>query len=227
MDASQTETESTKATVRPAPQRQRRVGSVLGAGVLIGAIGVTLLAAAWALVVVYFGLLPANADASPPGLETWAAMHSLHATLRRDAPKGPAPLPLNDENLIDGIRVYTDNCMICHGGPDALPSAIARGLYQPPPQLARDGVEDDPAGYTYWKVAHGIRWTAMPAFDSTLTERQIWQVALFLKHMNDLPPAAADVWRRADQVAAARPAEHQVAPAHGSPPPLITNTGDP
>jgi thiosulfate dehydrogenase len=141
------------------------------------------------------GLMPANADAKPGGLERWAARTSLHAALAREAPRTPNPLPSTDANYAAGIKLYAENCAVCHGTSDGRPSNIARGLYQKPPQLAKDGVEDDPDGVTYWKVAHGIRLTGMPSFDGTLRDEQIWQVALFLKNMDALPPAPQRLWK--------------------------------
>lgn len=164
-------------------------------GIVLGVVA-TLVVLALA---VYFGikagLMPANADAKPSGVERWMARTSLHATLAREAPKTPNPLPLTDENLIAGIKLYTANCAVCHGAADAKPSNVALGLYQKPPQLAKDGVEDDPEGITYWKIAHGIRLTGMPAFGQNLSEEQLWQVTLFLKHMDGLPTAPKRVWK--------------------------------
>lgn len=164
-------------------------------GVLIGVAGTLILLALAAYAGVKLGLMPANADARPSRIERWAAGASLHATLRREAPQGAPPIPLTDANLIAGIKIYAANCAVCHGGPDAAPSKIARGLYQKPPQLAKEGVEDDPEGVTYWKVRHGIRLTGMPAFVRTLDDTQLWQVTLFLKHMDSLPPAPERVWK--------------------------------
>jgi thiosulfate dehydrogenase len=144
------------------------------------------------------GLVPANADGQPLPLETWAAKASLHATLAREAPKGPNPVPLTDANLIAGIGLYAKHCAICHGTAqgDASITALAKGLYTRPPQLATDGVEDDPQGYTFWKIEHGIRWTAMPSWAGTLNDQQIWTLAQFLKHMNNLPAAAKQAWQQ-------------------------------
>ena len=64
-----------------------------------------------------------------------------------------------------------------------------------PPQLATDGAEDDPGGYSFWKIAHGIRWTGMPSWRGTLNDEQIWTLALFLKHMDKLPPAPEQAWK--------------------------------
>jgi thiosulfate dehydrogenase len=147
-------------------------------------------------VVLRSGLVPANADASPGGLETWAAGASLDATLHREAPKGANPVTLTDENLIAGIDLYARHCVICHGTAtgDASTSPVAKGLYPRPPQLATDGVEDDPEGVSYWKIEHGIRWTGMPSWKGALSEQQIWTLALFLKHMDKLPPAPEQAW---------------------------------
>jgi thiosulfate dehydrogenase len=142
------------------------------------------------------GIIPANADATPGWLETWAAQTSLDATLLRDA-QGTNPVPLTDENLINAIKLYGQHCAICHGTAKGDPSAspVAKGLYARPPQLATDGVEDDPENFSFWKIKHGIRWTGMPSWKGTLTDQQIWSLALFLKHMDKLPPAAEQAWR--------------------------------
>ena len=142
------------------------------------------------------GYIPANADAKPGWLETWMARTSLHATLRREAPKEENPVALTDANLSQGLQLFAENCAVCHGDAQgaAAPSPIAKGLYQKPPQLASDGVEDDPDGVSYWKIKHGIRLTGMPSFRYTLSDRQIWTLALFVKHMDKLPPAVQQAW---------------------------------
>jgi len=168
----------------------------MGRGIVLGAVGVLVAVALLIYLAVEAGVIPANADAKPSRLERWLAHTSLRATLARDAPTTPNPAALTDANLIAGIRVYAANCAVCHGGANGEPSHIARGLYQRPPQLAKDGVEDDPEGVTYWKVDHGIRFTAMPSFGKALDEQQLWQVTLFLKHMDALPPEVARIWQR-------------------------------
>ena len=75
-------------------------------------------------------------------------------------------------------------------------SPVAKGLYPQLPQLATDGVEDDPEGFSFWRIKHGIRWTGMPSWGNTLTDEQIWTIALFLKHMNKLPSAGEQAWQK-------------------------------
>jgi mono/diheme cytochrome c family protein len=162
---------------------------------LIAGIILTVVATAVAgYVIIRTGTMPANADERPPRFEVWAAKTSLHATLRRSAPRTTNPLAETGENLAAGIKLYAQNCAVCHGDASAKPTNVANGLYQKPPQLGKDGVEDDPDGVTYWKLVHGIRWTGMPAFGKSLNETQIWQLTLFLKNMDKLPPQANRLW---------------------------------
>ena len=149
-------------------------------------------------IVVRSGLIPANADAKPGRLEIWMAKTSLDATLSRVAPQGQNPVPLTDQNLLAGEQLFAQNCSVCHGSEQGTASAspIAKGLYQKPPQFATDGVEDDAEGLSFWKIKHGIRLTGMPSFAPTLNDRQIWTIALFLKHMDKLPPAADQAWKQ-------------------------------
>ncbi len=164
-------------------------------GFVAGVVATLVAGLIGAYLFVSLGLMPANADGIPPGLEKWAARKSLHATIDRQAPKGANPVAVSDKALIAGVKIYHENCAVCHGGPDGKPSNIAVGLYQHAPQLARHGVEDDGAGETYWKVFHGIRMTGMPSYHHTLSEEQIWTVTLFLQNMDKLPAAAEKAWK--------------------------------
>lgn len=160
----------------------------VGAGLTLAALLV------FAYVFISFGLVSANADATPPALEKWAARASLRATLAREA-KGQSPLAPTEADLMAGVRLYAVNCAACHGAADGRPSKIARGLYQKAPQFAEDGVTDDPESKIAWFVRHGVRLTGMPAFGPTFTETELWQVVAFLKRMDKLPTGPAEAWR--------------------------------
>ena len=164
-------------------------------GVVVG-IAVTLaVAAAGAYTLLRSGLIPAHADANPGRIELWMASTSLDATLGREAPKGQNPVPLTEQNLLKGVHLFAQNCAVCHGSAGSTASPIAKGLYPKPPQLATDGVEDDPEGFSFWRIKHGIRLTGMPSFGYSLNDQDIWTLALFLKSMDKLPPAVQKVWQ--------------------------------
>jgi len=165
-------------------------------GFLLGILLTLVAGALLAFLLVQTGKVPANADAAPGKLETWAASTSLGATLAREAPTIADPVAPTDDNLRAGIALFATNCAVCHGSSkgDEAASPIARGLYQKPPQFASEGVEDDPEGKSFWKIQHGIRLTGMPSFRGTLSDRQIWTIATFLKHMDKLPPSVQPAW---------------------------------
>ena len=92
-----------------------------------------------------------------------AAARVLDTTVHVQAASLSAPAH-SAADVEAGLRLYRQDCQICHGGAAAKASSIARGLYQLPPQFGDGSMADDPENETYWKIAHGIRFTGMPAF---------------------------------------------------------------
>jgi thiosulfate dehydrogenase len=177
-------------------------------GFILGILVTFAAALAGAYLFVTTGALPAGQDVKPGRLEKWMAKTSLRATIARQTTGVTDPLQPTDDNLAAGVPLYVAHCQICHGGPDGAASAIAKGLTPAPPQLAQHGVADDPEAMTHWKISHGIRFTGMPGFGQTLSDREIWQLTLFLKRMDSLPPGARDAWasgRSGTGIAPARP----------------------
>jgi mono/diheme cytochrome c family protein len=133
------------------------------------------------------GLAPVVATDSPLPFEKQLAVMALNARVVKEAPK-QAALAATEDNLMAGAKLYHDNCAVCHGMGTQAKTAIAKGMYPPPPELMQGiGVTDDPVGETYWKVANGIRLTGMPAFRDSLSDQQRWQVSQFVATANKLP----------------------------------------
>jgi thiosulfate dehydrogenase len=99
--------------------------------------------------------------------------------------------------LQDGAHLYREHCAACHGLPDQPKTAIAVGMYPEPPQLFHGkGVTDDPAGETYWKVSNGIRLTGMPAYDKSLSQKQMWDISQLLAGADKLPATVTEALRK-------------------------------
>ena len=143
-----------------------------------------------------FGLMPTNADATPPRLERRIATNALDASMDRHAPRVSSPVPPTDENLIQGMKVYTMNCALCHGTLDNKPSPLEKSFYPPPPQLVLDPL-DDPEWHTYYAVRTGVRYTGMPAWSKALSEEDIWKVTGFISRIQKLPPKVQEYWKNA------------------------------
>jgi thiosulfate dehydrogenase len=184
------------------------------AGILAGALLTIVVELLLVYIVIRSGALPANADARPPGLERWIARTSLRAAIQREAPRGDNPVQPTGANLAAGMKTYVANCAVCHGVADGNATNVAAGLYQRPPQFGAHGVEDDPAGATYSKVYHGIRFTGMPSYAASLTDNQIWQVTAFLSNMDQLPATVDAQWKKARVNEAVAPTALQ---RHGPP----------
>lgn len=157
--------------------------------VLLGGLGVALL-----------GFLPTRANTVPPEMERHFAMSALDNSVERHAPRVNNPVPPTDENLIEGLKIYTMNCALCHGGIDRQPSTLEKSFYPPPPNLILDPV-DDPEWHVFYVIRNGVRYTGMPAWDKTLSDPDIWKLTAFLARMEKLPPAVQDYWKRTSGVA--------------------------
>jgi mono/diheme cytochrome c family protein len=142
-----------------------------------------------------FGHPPVATADKPFPLESRIVQIPLRARIAREMP-AHSSIPATDENLNAGASLYEDKCEFCHGTADQ-PSAVGRSTFPRAPQLwikrpnGTVGVSDDPVGETYWKVKNGIRLTAMPAYGSSLSETQIWQVSLLLAQAAKPLPAEA------------------------------------
>jgi mono/diheme cytochrome c family protein len=166
-------------------------------GFVLGVAATLAIAALAAYLTIRSGIVSAAADERVPKLERWAAKTSLRASfVRNHVADMKNPVTATDANLTAGLKLYAQNCAICHGGARGGRSNIAAGLYQDPPQFHREGVSDDPPGKVFWQIDHGIRWTGMPAFGKALGEKQAWQLTLFVQHIDQLPPAVEGAWRQ-------------------------------
>ncbi len=140
------------------------------------------------------GFFPTQANVPPPHWEYHLAMSASDASMERHAPRVTNPLMPSDANLIDGMKLYTMNCALCHGGLDRKPSALATSFYPPPPNLISDP-PDDPEWHIFYTIRTGVRYTGMPAWDKTLSSDDIWKITTFLSHMDKLPPAVQEYWK--------------------------------
>ena len=167
------------------------------------------------LAVTHLGFMPTSADATPPSVERDMAMSALDASMERHAPHVNNPVPATDENLIDGMKIYTMNCAVCHGAMDLKPSVLEHSMYPPPPQLLLDPL-DDPEWHIFYAIRTGVRYAGMPAWNKALSEQDMWKVTAFLSRVDKLPPAAIQYWKNAYGTAPESHEQHEDngAPAH-------------
>lgn len=146
------------------------------------------------------GFLPTRANTPPPKMEAHIAMSALDSSVDRHAPHVNSPIPPTDENLISGLKIYTMNCALCHGGIDRQPSTLEHSLYPPPPNFMLEP-DNDPEWHIFYIIHNGIRYTGMPAWDKTLSDTDMWKITAFLSRVEKLPPAVQDFVKKATGVA--------------------------
>jgi len=147
-----------------------------------------------------FGFFPTQANVPPPHLERRLAMGAVDASMERHAPHVLNPLSPTDQNVIDGMKIYTMNCSTCHGTLDNKPSPLQHSFYPPVPQIVLHPL-DDPEWHIYYAVTTGVRYSGMPAWDTALNDEDRWKVTAFLSHLQKLPPAVQDYWKKSFGVA--------------------------
>ncbi len=152
------------------------------------------------------GFLPTRANTVPPETEVQLAMSALDSSVERHAPRLNNPIPPTDENLIAGLKIYTMNCALCHGGIDGQKSTFEKSFYPPPPNLILHP-PDDEEWHLFYVMRNGVRYTGMPAWDKTLSDPDLWKVTAFLTRIAKLPPAVQDYWKKTSGTAPPASAE--------------------
>ena len=163
--------------------------------IILGIVIAVALAALGGIAFLLLGFMPTNADATPPDLERRIATSAMDASMERQAPRVNNPLAPTDDNLIDGMKIYTMNCALCHGGLDLKPSALQHSLYPPAPQIVLEPL-DDPEWHIYYSIRTGIRYTGMPAWGKVLSEQDMWKVTGFLSRIEKLPAGVREYWKK-------------------------------
>ena len=92
-------------------------------------------------------------------------------------------LPASTVNISDGKRLYQMQCLACHGEAGDGDGLAGKQLVPSPANLAftrRLPLATD--AFFFWTISEGGEpfGSAMPAFGDQLTEKQIWQITLYI-----------------------------------------------
>jgi cytochrome c len=96
------------------------------------------------------------------------------------------PLVAKNDILHTGKTLYEENCSSCHGKSGSGDGPAGANLNPRPTNIA--GFSKMPMAtdeYLFWTISEGgipIQ-TAMPAFKSSLTEEEIWNIVIYLHNM--------------------------------------------
>jgi hypothetical protein len=129
------------------------------------------------------GLGAYNVAASSPhdALSYWITSTTMVHSVRRHARGIVTPPTLTQGQAIGlGFALYERHCVACHGAPGVAQAPWVDGLTPRPPYLL-DATRQWTPSELYWIVRHGIKMTAMPAWEFKLTEDETWRLVAFLE----------------------------------------------
>ena len=136
-------------------------------------------AAVLVLVVAALSLVDVSGNAEPGSAERWLTSVLLDAKIRSHRPRKLSPLTQADEDLERAIDLYQQQCGFCHGAARGRMAPFAKSLSPRPPQFViKPG--PGPTWRDAYVIAHGVRWTGMPAFRN-LSEADAWRLALYVE----------------------------------------------
>lgn len=147
----------------------------------------------------HYGFINLAADAPIPSIERFYVSGMVDNWAERNAPKGPNPVQPTEANLIDGVKLYKANCVVCHGSPEQPVAGVGRGLYPSAPQFLKHSPDDMSEPVIFQITKHGISRSGMPAWGGLLSDEEIWKLTAFLKNMEKLPPSVDAEWKSAAQ----------------------------
>jgi mono/diheme cytochrome c family protein len=112
----------------------------------------------------------------------------MRQSVRLRAHDLPAPSHFSRAQIVGGFCAYEAHCVACHGALSVGRDRWANGLTPDPPYLI-----DAPRHWTpselHWIIEHGVKMTAMPAWDDSLPQKDIWNLVAFLETANRQPGA--------------------------------------
>ena len=154
--------------------------------------------------VIYAGLYDVAATAPHWPATAWLLETVRIRSIKAQAAGITVPPGLEEPaKLVIGVEHYAAHCAVCHGAPGVPKGDIGRGLYPPPPDLAKTAPLYNP-GELFWIAKHGIKMSGMPAW-SDHSDGELWATVAFLQK---LPAMSEQDYARLDMASMARGGGH-------------------
>jgi len=131
---------------------------------------------------IYAGAYDVAATSPHWPVTTWLLTTARTRSIKAHAANIQTPPGLDDPaKVLIGVGHFAAHCAVCHGAPGVPKGAMARGLYPPPPNLAKTALLYTPAEL-FWILRHGIKMTGMPSW-SDHSDEEIWATVGFLEKL--------------------------------------------
>ncbi|PKQ37800.1 MAG: hypothetical protein CVT59_05905 [Actinobacteria bacterium HGW-Actinobacteria-1] len=128
--------------------------------------------------------------------QRWNVIHYVQqvyaSTWERDPDEGdvPAeyqktsPLEVTLENIDAGKRLWTRECLVCHGDAATGEGPYRAGIEPVPPDFSSLADYADWGDDAYfWRISEGVPWSAMPAWKVSYNEEERFQLVMYIRTM--------------------------------------------
>ncbi len=147
-----------------------------------------LLALIGGVALIYSGAYNVAADKDHTRIAKWILSTAMTNSVKAHADAAAPPAGFdNEDHVRKGFRLFDEMCVQCHGAPGKKRGEVGPGLRPEPPDLSEVAGRWNPP-QLLWILKHGIIATGMPAFGSTHTQEQLWDLVAFVQKLPRLSP---------------------------------------
>ncbi len=151
--------------------------------VLVIAIGIVV--AIGAFVYTYYGFYNVAANPAGTGRLAWFMGSVSDHSVARHAAVIQVPAVADPAMARAGFQHYRTNCVACHAAPGVPAGDLVKGLDPSPPKLQESADELTPQEI-FWIVKYGVKMTGMPAWRTSRTDQQLWDIVAFVRRLPDM-----------------------------------------
>ena len=156
---------------------------IIGALLVVGVVG--------GLIFMYSGVFNVAASMEDSSVLNWVLVTVRESSIKLHARDVVAPLDKMVADTDNGFRLYRQECAMCHTPVGRSPKNMAVGFNPQAPRF------DSPADVmstqeVFWVTKHGIRFTGMPAWGPSLTDKEILDVTAFITTLFKMKAADYD-----------------------------------
>ena len=170
--------------------KRKPVKHVLMTLVVLGVLGIFVAGG-----VIFSGLFNVAATEQDSKPLTWVLVTTREASIKLHA-RDIKPVPFEGAARRDnGFRIYRAECAMCHTPVGRKPTPMAVGFNPQAPGFGKDADDMSPTEL-FWVTKNGIRFTGMPAWKPSRSDREIWDIVAFTMTLPEMSAEDYDAMDR-------------------------------
>ena len=87
-------------------------------------------------------------------------------------------------SIAEGLRLFNENCVVCHGELGYGDGPAALTLNPPPVDFTAGHTSTHPDGDLYYWIRNGVEDTAMPAFGEKFSREETWHLVNYVRRLS-------------------------------------------